>query len=221
MKLSLLSPLETAKLLKVLAECKIKKVVITKLRFCNTGDKSDFVESYINNENKKIIFLGKYQVKPGYIFVDQFENHYQIIDSKIENVSIKDDIQFVTTVCSFNIYFLSNPFRSHINQSANIDQTIRDFKFENIQVLNLTFNQRAEISQKITLQELIDSAYEENKYLFKPLSNLDSLISLVKEVTNCARELNELENKIIDSVLKEAKGLIRDMAELLISKIRK
>lgn len=220
MKLSFINPIDGARLIKLLAQCTFKKVATTKLRFCNTGDVSDFLESCVDQNNKKIIFLAKYQVKPGYVFVDQFENLYQIVNSKIETVSISNDIEITTVVCDYVEYALSNPFRNYMNQNAKISQTISDLQFENIQNLTLNFEQKAEITQNMSLVDLIDSANEENKYLFKPVSNLDSLIQLAKEIANCARELNELENKIINSVLKETKGLIHDIAELIVRKIK-
>lgn len=197
---------------------KQKNVILTDMRICTAAKESVYIKAHINSDEKKMYFLSKRIVESGSILSDAFGNIYKINNPFHGNNELLDNK--VTTICSFDYFVPQNEFRKSYYQVANITQTISNMSFQNIENLTLDLSQIAKIEQSITVEQLVDSAEEEMKYRYKPISGKEAFIAIINEIISSKRSINDLKEKAVQAVLKQASGLLQTLLNLLIKKIK-
>lgn len=197
---------------------KEKNLIVTEMRKCTSQNDNDYVKAHINKENKKMYFLSRRIIEVGTILCDEYGNLYQITESGPEVNTLLGEGK-ITTICSFIAYVPQNPFRTTINQAATVNQTISGLTFHNEGELHLTFEQKSNIEQNITIQQTIDSAEEEMRYRYKPIKDAREFISLINEILNGAKSVLELKGAMVAGVLKQASGVLKIVLDSLIKKV--
>lgn len=200
-------------------ELKKSKNIITELRVCNGKKENSYVNACIDRNNKKIYFTSKQQIGVGFVLVDSLLNLYKITSSCFErNPLLSNDT--TTTICEYVVFAPTNPVRIFI-QTAEINQNISNLNFENITgPVVLNFDQKAKIEQSLTLNQLAETARDENRYTFKPIKDLEQFISLIENIVNGINALDSLEEKIIKNIVNQATGFLKDIIEMILKKVR-
>lgn len=197
-----------------------KGQIVTDFRICNASREDLYVSGCISAAEKKIYFASQRKIEIGSILVDKFLNLYQISASILAKNKLFEE-ETITTICDFVPYIPSNPARNVIKQNANIDQAFANNTFSNIGTLILTVDQMASIEQTITVNQMAETVQDEMKYRYDPIKNTTSFILLINEILKGLKTIDELENKVVQGVLKEASSFLKDMIEMLIKNIRK
>lgn len=126
----------------------------------------------------------------------------------------------VTTICEYEPYIPNNPVRNSINQNANIAQRFNDNSFANIGTLVLNVEQKATIEQSISVSQMLETIEDETKYRYNPIKNISSFLELLNNIVKGLETIDKLDDKIIQGVLKEASGFLRDIILMLIKNIK-
>ena len=195
-----------------------KGLIITEMRICTSKKEEEYIKAHIFIEDKKMFFLSKRVVECNSILCDVLGNVYRIVTANYEQNKFLDDK--VTLICNYDSYIPQNDFRKSVSQVANITQSISGMSFNNVENVHLDINQIGKIEQSISINQLVDSADEEMKYRFKPISNRELFISIIKEIISGKRTIEDLEDKVIQKVLKQASGLLKTLLDLLLKKLR-
>ena len=195
-----------------------KNLILTDLRICTSQKENEYITSHVVNDEKKMYFLSRRIIECNSILVDAFGNLFRIVSASHEQNKFLDGR--VTLVCSYEFFVPQNEFRKNVNQIAYISQTISGLNFQNVENVHLDINQVGKIEQNISLPQLIDSAEEEMKYRFKPISNRESFIMIINEIVSGKRTIEDLKDKVVQGTLKQTSGLLKSLLDLLIKKLK-
>ena len=198
---------------------KDKGIVITNFRVCNAPKDNIFVDGHINAEEGKIYFASDRTIEINSILVDRYLNLYRITASVLGKNQLFDG-DIVTTICDYVPFVPSNPVRNVVKQNATISQAFSKNSFDNIGTLVLNVEQKASIEQSISISQMVETVEDEVKYRYSPIKNASPFLGLISEILKGIKTIDELQNKVVQSVLKETSSFLKDVIEMLIKKIK-
>lgn len=202
---------------------KKKGYVLNEYRVCNGPKESLYIKAVQNDEEKRLFFLSERIIEANSVLVDQFQNTYLIKKSYHDknNLLSEGENVVITTISEFDPYIPNNPIRNAFSQQASITQTVGGLSnIQNSGTINLTIEQKATIEQTLNASQLFESVESEATYRFKPVSNLEVVIKLLKDILNGQEVIGRLEDKIIKELVNQATGLLKDALLILIKKIK-
>lgn len=195
-------------------------VIITDFRICNGAKQDLYVSAHVDASEKKLYFASQRTIENGAILVDKLLNLYQVKASTYGKNKLFSEEE-ITTICDYELFAPNNPARNVIIQSTSVMQGFSDNSFSNIGTLVLNVEQKATIEQSISIYQMAETVEDEAKYRYDPVKNISSFLELVNKIIKGLETIDKLEEKFVQSILKETSSFLKDMVEMLIKNIRK